>query len=333
MKRQLLYVWLCLLFCCGSFSGCQNKTSSFSRSGFALDTAVAVTVYGVPETTAATALDACFAEIERLEALLSVTRPNSDIDRLNTANGALVSVAPETAEVLSLALEYGALSDGAFDVTVRPLTLLWNFTGDTSTVPDSELLAQAVKAVDYRCLTVKGQTAQLQPGGSVDLGGIAKGYIADAVSRVLKRNGVTSALIDLGGNIVVCGNKQGKDFRIGVKNPADTTALCAVITGQDISAVTSGIYERGFTKDGVRYHHLLDPKTGMPVQNGLASVTVVCRSSAAADALSTACFVLGEQRGAALIQSLDDTEALFIRQDGTYFATAGLTYTFLGKSQ
>ena len=179
--------------------------------------------------------------------------------------------------------------------------------------------------VDYRNLSIDGRIVTLKKG-SVDLGGIAKGYIADRVAAVLKEQGVRSALVDLGGNIVTVGNKAGQPFRIGIKDPADPASLCAVLDGQDVSIVTSGIYERGFDQDGVRYHHLLDPATGMPVQNTLASVTVVCKNSADADALSTACFVMGEEQGIALIESLSDTEALFIRRDGEIRSTSGLHY-------
>ncbi len=324
MKRVLLFIFaiLCVLGCVG----CRAQVTSFSRSDFALNTAVTVTVYDLPKSAADKALTASFDEIERLEALLSVTREGSDIAKLNEAGGKPITVSNETAELLLQAKQYGEFSKGAFDVTVRPLTLLWDFAAENPTVPNTDALLQAAKAVDYRRLVVTETTAQLPADAGVDLGGIAKGYIGDRVRTVLQQHGITSAIIDLGGNIVVCGNKQGKAFRVGIKDPQDTTKLCAVISGEDISAVTSGVYERGFTVDGVRYHHLLNPQTGMPVNNGLASVTIVCESSAKADALSTACFVMGEQAATELIASLDGVEALFVRTDGTIQATDGLQY-------
>ena len=324
MKKYVLF--LCAFFCLLGSVGCQRKTPSFSRSGFALNTAVSVTVYDVPKATADKALAASFEEIERLEALLSVTREGSDIEKLNKANGQVTEISNETVKLLLQAKEYGKLSNGAFDVTIRPLTALWDFSAENPTVPREDALLQAVKAVDYRQLAVTEKTAQLPMGAGVDLGGIAKGYVADSVRKVLQQYGVSSAIIDLGGNIVACGNKQGKKFRIGIKNPKETAQLCAVIEGEDISAVTSGVYERGFTVDGVWYHHLLDPKTGMSVNNGISSVTIVCESSAQADALSTACFVMGEQAATKLIESLDGVEALFVRTDGTIKATDGLFY-------
>ena len=322
MKRYAAIVALVCLLC--SLCACTTETSLPSRTGFALDTVVTITLYDVGKADAEDALSAAFDEIERLESLLSVTREESDVWRLNTAEGRAVTVAKETAEVLTLALRYAELSGGALDVTVRPVSQLWDFAAQA--VPDTAALQQAAELVGYHNLSVDGQVVTLTQG-AVDLGGIAKGYIADRVAAVLKRKGVCSALIDLGGNIVAVGNKAGEPFRIGIKNPLATDSLCAVVEESEMSVVTSGIYERGFDKDGIRYHHLLDPSTGMPVQNTLASVTIVCAKSADADALSTACFVMGEERARKLIDSLPDTEALFVRRDGTIKATDGLTYT------
>lgn len=324
MKKHLLF--LLTVLCAMGMVGCGKQIPSFSRSGFALNTSVTITVYDMPKSAAEKALAAAFDEIERLEALFSVTRQGSDVEKLNRANGNAITISEETAELLSQAKGYGDLSNGAFDVTIRPLTLLWDFSAENPTIPSTQALSQTAKAVDYRNLTVTEKTAQLPVGAGVDLGGIAKGYIADRVREVINEQEVSSAIIDLGGNIVACGNKRGKAFRIGIKDPRDTAQLCAVISGQDVSAVTSGVYERGFTVNGVRYHHLLDPKTGMPVNNGLSSVTIVCKSSAKADALSTACFVMGEQAATKLIDSLDGVEALFVRTDGTIQATDGLQY-------
>ncbi|MBR2406172.1 MAG: FAD:protein FMN transferase [Clostridia bacterium] len=303
-----------------------RKPAVASRTDFAMDTVISVTIYEAGDTEVEAVLDRCFAEVKRLEGLFSATLPNSDVARINQAGGTAVTVAEETAELLAESLKYSALSDGAFDVTLRPVIELWDFSGNSGVV-DAVLLPHALKTVDYRAMSVDGQTVTLTIGGSIDLGGIAKGYIADRLRELLEQEGVTSAVVDLGGNIVVCGSKNGDDWRVGIKDPADVSSLCAVVTGQNLSVVTSGIYERGFTLDGVRYHHLLSPKTGMPVQNGLASVTIACESSVQADALSTACFVLGESAGLELVRSLDGVEALFVRQDGKMIASEGLAYT------
>lgn len=322
MKR---YVAILAAVCCLlSLCACSTTVPLPSHAGFALDTVVTVTLYDAGKADAERALSASFAEIERLEALLSATHENSDVMRINAANGQPVTVAEETAAVIALAIQYARLSGGALDVTIRPASVLWDFKEQT--VPDAAALQQAVSLVDYRKLRIEERTVTLE-AGAIDLGGIAKGYIADRVATVLKEQGVRSAVIDLGGNIVTVGSKAGEAFRIGVKDPDTPETLCAIVEGQDVSFVTSGIYERGFDKDGVRYHHILDPITGMPVQNTLSSVTIVCALSANADALSTACFVMGEERAMALVESLPDTEALFVRRDGTIKATKGLVYT------
>ena len=324
VKRILAVISMCTLLLC--LCACGTQTALPTRTGFAMDTVVSITVYDNGTADAQAALDAGFAEIARLEALLSATVESSDISRINRAEGQTVNVAPETAEVLSLALQYAALSDGALDVTIRPVSALWDFSAGI--VPDTTALEAAIQTVDHRHLTVDSVSVTLSKG-AVDLGGIAKGYIGDRVAQVLRQHGVEAALIDLGGNIVTVGDKNGKPFQIGIKDPQKTDELCAAVQGSNCAVVTSGIYERGFDKDGVRYHHILDPKTGMPVQNTLASVTVLCETSADADALSTACFVLGEEKGRILIDKLDGVEALWVRRDGTIAASDGLAYTVL----
>ena len=318
---------LCLALLCAS--GCRRAALPAGRNGFALDTAVSITLYALAEGAPApdALLDGCFAELDRYERLFSAEREGSDIDLLNRAEGRAAPLSAETIEVLQAGLRYGELTGGALDITIRPASRLWDFHGSPS-LPDPAALSAAVSLVDYRGQTVEGDTARLShPDAAVDLGGIAKGYIADRLVSYLTENGVESALIDLGGNISAVGSNDGADWRIGIRDPADETALAAVIPVRNASVVTSGTYERGFVLDGVRYHHLLDPKTGWPVQNGLASVTIVSSLSVDGDALSTACFVLGEEKAMDLIESLPGIEALFIRDSGALSATSGLHYT------
>lgn len=310
-------------------AGCRQTALPAGRSGFALDTAVSVTLHALAEGASSpeSLLDGCFAELRRYERLFSAEQEGSDVDLLNRSDGRTVSLSSETIDLLKTGLYYGELTDGALDITIRPVSRLWDFHGAPS-LPDPQALTAAAALVDYRSLQVEGNTARLdRQGAAVDLGGIAKGYIADRLVAYLTQNGVESALIDLGGNIAAVGSHGGADWKIGVRDPADESALAAVIPVQNASVVTSGTYERGFVLDGVRYHHLLDPKTGRPVQNGLASVTIVSPLSVDGDALSTACFVLGEEKALALIESLPGIEALFIRDSGVLTATSGLHYT------
>lgn len=302
-------------------SGCRAGVQPLSRTGVALDTVVTITLYDCRD---ASLLDGCFTQIAHDEALFSRTREGSDVWNLNHAAGAWTPVAPETETLLRTAKALAAQTQGAFDPTIAPLSALWDFTAEDPALPDSDRLAGAASHVGYACLEVEDGCARLtDPLAAVDLGGIAKGFIADRLAAFLQESGVDSALLDLGGNILALGQKNGKDWHIGIRDPADSGGTAAVAAVAGRAVVTSGIYERGFDLGGVRYHHLLNPADGMPVQNELASVTIISPDAAQADALSTACFVLGMQEGMALIEAMDGTEALFIRRDGTTAATSG----------
>ena len=290
-----------------------------SVAGFYMDTVVTLECWTENEEALQEALEEC----GRLEALLSRTREGSDVWRINHADGAPVEVSDDTVRVLEEAARVSAESGGAFDVTIAPCVLLWDFGRET--LPDAADLRDAVSRTDWRQVTIEGNTVMLPAGVLIDLGGIAKGYVADRVAELLTERGVERGVLSFGGNIVVIGNKPGGEpWRIGIRDidgPSGSSMAVLRITGGCV--VTSGIYERGFTLDGVRYHHLLDPETGWPVQNGLASVTVVTDSSTRADALSTALFVLGPEKGLALAESLEGVEAVWITRDRRMICTGG----------
>jgi thiamine biosynthesis lipoprotein len=308
MKRIVLFVTVLLLL---PLFGCRTETPH-SATGFACDTVVTVTAYAPQETVDAT-LSIC-ADYEKA---LSKTVVGSDVWRLNHANGEPVAVDPETAELLTLAVEIGTLSNGAFDVTIAPASALWDFTADEPVLPDPDALSAACSRIDWRNIVIDGNTVTLLNGAEIDLGGIAKGYIADRVAAYLKSQGVESACINMGGNVVTIGTKpNGDPWTIGVRDPNGAPDESEeVLSVTDGAVVTSGTYERGFTRDGVRYHHILDPKTGMPVQNGLASVTIIGTRSDLCDALSTACFVLGEEASKPLLDRYG-VSAVFLYADG-----------------
>ena len=307
MKRGLI-VFLSLLL----FLGCRTETLS-SAVSFACDTVVTIRAYAPQET-----VDNAMRLIRDYEQVLSRTVESSDIWKLNHADGNPVEVNPETADLLRLAVEISEYSDGAFDVTIAPMSALWDFASETPSVPDASMLKEAAQRVDWRNIRIEGTTVTLQNGAEIDLGGIAKGYIADRVAAYLKEQGVAHACINMGGNILVLGGKpDGTDWTIGIRDPNGTAEQSEeVLSLSDGAVVTSGNYERFFLRDGVRYHHILDPKTGMPVQNGVASVTILSNDSALADALSTACFVLGPDASKALLERCG-ARAIFLCTDGT----------------
>jgi thiamine biosynthesis lipoprotein len=312
MKRlSATILVLLLLFACG----CKAEVMH-SAVDFVCDTVVTVNAYAPQET-----VDDAIRLMRDYERVLSKTVEGSDVWKLNHANGQPTEVNPETAELLRLSVEIASRSGGAFDVTVAPLSALWDFNAETPVLPDPDALADAAKRVDYRNIAIDGNTVTLKNGAEIDLGGVAKGYIADRVAAFLRERGVRSACINMGGNILVFGGKpNGAKWSIGVRDPNGTAADSEeVLSLSDGAVVTSGSYERGFDLDGVRYHHILDPKTGMPVQNGLASVTILCENSATADALSTACFVLGPTASGELLAAYG-ANAIFLCSDGTRIA-------------
>jgi len=308
MKRTLL----CLLILLLPMLGCRTETAH-SAAGIACDTVVTITAYASQET-----VDGTLRICADYEALLSKTIEGSDVWNLNHADGNPVEVHPETAELIRLAIEVGKASEGAFDITIAPVSALWDFTADAPVLPDPEALHAAAARVDYRNIAVDGNTVTLKNNAEIDLGGIAKGYIADRVADYLHEQGVTSACINMGGNVLTIGTKpDGTPWTIGIRDPNGTPDRSAEVLKLGRAAVvTSGNYERFFELDGIRYHHILDPKTGMPVSNGLASVTIIGTRSDLCDALSTACFVLGEERSKVLLDEYN-VRAIFLYNDGS----------------
>lgn len=321
--KDMLKRWL-LPFLCLLLAGCSAAVPSVTKETVALDTVISISVYGTDD---ATVVDGCFEQIRLWEERLSRTVEGSDVWRLNHAAGEPIAVSAETAALIKTALRYSQLSNGAFDITVAPIVDCWDFKNETAIPPSSSVISAKLPLVDYRGVTVSGTQVQLASAdAAVDLGGIAKGYIADQVAAYLREQEVESALINLGGNVYAVGDRNGQSWRVGIRDPKNKDGLAAVVQVKNRSVVTSGTYERGFTHEGRWYHHLLDPATGFPAQTGLASVTVVSENSAEGDALATACFVLGKEKGLELIESLPGVEALFIEEDGTLTATEGLSY-------
>ena len=324
MKRFALLLPLLLLLCaCGQTQTQDQEVPTVQKTNFQMDTVVTITLY---DWTDETAIDDAFKEIDRLESLLSVEKEGSDLDRLAKAAGQdWVEIAPETREVLELAKEYYTTSGGLLDVTAGPLIDLWDINNGGH-YPSREELDAVLPLINCDDLRVEEGRAYLaRPDMKANLGAIAKGYIADRVKDLLVDMGVKHAVLDLGRNILLIGGKtEDAPFRIGVQDPnGDEGALLAVLSVSDKSLVTSGVYERYFEYEGTRYHHILDPDTGFPADNGLAAVSIVSDDSANGDALSTTCLLLGKEKGLALIESLPGVEALFVDGDGTMTPSSG----------
>ncbi len=288
-----------------------------SDTAFLLDTFVVITIYDSQDQAL---LEGSLELCRRYEEQLSRTIATSEIARLNnrSAGTERMAVSDSTARLIEEGLAYSRLSGGAFDITIEPVSSMWDFTSGEKELPDPDRLARAVETVGYENLSVEGEEICFaSPDTRIELGAIAKGYIADKIKDYLLEQGVKSALINLGGNVLCIGEKpDGLPFKVGLQKPfKDRNETIAVLNIRDRSVVTSGVYERCFEKDGVNYHHILDPKTGYPYDNGLLSVTIVSPRSVDGDGLSTACFSLGLKEGIALLDTMPEVCGYFITED------------------
>ncbi|WP_037373316.1 FAD:protein FMN transferase [Anaerovorax odorimutans] len=315
-----------------SISSCTNplkikdKSKVLSQSNFQLDTIVKINLYGWEDEAI---FNEVFDEIGRLEKILSVDYEGSDLDLLcKNAGTKWTTVSPETLEILKTSIYYSELSEGYFDITAGPLISLWNIKDGKGYVPSSEEIEEAKKFINYKDILFQNEKEVMlkNPGMKANLGAIAKGYIADRVKELLLEKGVKSAIINLGGNILVVGEPpEGGEFNIGVQDPlGETGEAIGILQINDKSLVSSGSYERYFVYEGKKYHHILDPFTGYPSDNNLSGVTVVSEKSTDGDALSTIIFLLGEEKGMKLIESISNTEAVFIDKKGNIQVSTGL---------
>ena len=325
MKRLLcLGLALSLLFGCAPAQ--TQEVQAWERTFFAMDTVMNVRIYA---DRGEALLDAAEERVKELEALWSVTDEDSEIYALNRDGFAALS--GDTAGLLANALDMCERTGGALDVTVYPVVRLWGFTTGEYTVPDADTIAGLLTRVDYTrvALDEAAGTASLPRGVELDLGSMAKGDAGDTLAGLLKVHGVESAILDLGGNIQTVGTKpDGTPWRVGVRDPKGD-AILGVVEVVDRAVVTSGGYERYFERNGVRYWHILDPKTGAPARSGLQSVTIIGGSGFLCDALSTALFVMGLDRALEHWREYRDFEAVFVCDDGSVTVTAGLEDSFV----
>lgn len=290
-----------------------------SRTVFAMDTVMELSAYGADDAL----MEAAEQEILGLESRLSVTDAGSEIYALD--HNGLAELSPDTTELMQTALEMCERTDGALDVSIYPVLRAWGFTTGSYQVPTQEEIENLLTQVDYRKVTLENGTASIAQGMEVDLGSVAKGYTGDQVSQLLREGGVTSALLNLGGNAQLVGGKpDGSDWRVAVQDP-ESDGYLGVLSLRDKAAITSGGYERYFVgDDGEVYWHIIDPATGAPARSGLISVTVIGDRGVVCDALSTALFVMGLDKAAEYWRRYGDFEAVFVAEDGSVAITSGL---------
>lgn len=314
MKKLFVLFLLLAVLLAGCSADAPQETEIF-----AMDTLISLRLWGGSEDT----LRALSQELYRLEALFSATDEQCPVYQLNLSGAA--SPAPEFAALLRASLSLSEETGGAFDPTVYPLVKAWGFPDKSYRVPEADELSALLACVGTQHVHFDGTSVSLDGGCQLDFGAIAKGYAAEHCAQLLQEQGVEAALLSLGGNVQTLGTKpDGSSWVIGIANPEEPGSAIATLTfSGSMALVTSGSYQRAFTRDGVTYHHILDPKTGYPAESGLASVTVLCDSGTRADAYSTALFVMGLAEGTAFYRQQGDFEAVFITREGEIHATEG----------
>jgi len=306
-----------------------KEPAAFSRDHVTMGSSLQVTLWTADDTRAGAAADAVFAEFDRLDRMLSVWKEGSDVLRLNAAAGREpVHVSPETIEVLTVARQVSEWTGGKFDVTFGALSGLWKFDQDQDNViPARAAVAARLPDVDYAALDIdaaRGTAFLRRPGMRAHLGGIGKGYAIDRGAAILRARGFNDFMIQSGGDMFVSGRRGERPWRLGIRDPRgpdDRSFATLDLTNGTFS--TSGDYARFFMKDGRRYHHILDPDLGEPAR-GCRSVTIVANRAVIADGLSTGVFVLGPEKGMALIEKLPDVEGVIVSSGNRVLVSSGL---------
>ena len=318
---KTIAVLLAALFLCTGCSG-EKIPPKLSEVGFYLDTVITLTAYTEDKQILKDALQEC----GRYEQLLSRTVEGSDVWRINHAEGTPVEVPDDTIAILQCAKKIGDLSGGAFDVTIAPVSTLWDFKSGEHTLPDADAIDRAAGLVDYTRMKIEGKTVTLPAGMMIDLGGIAKGFTGDRVGEIFSQYNIQSGIISLGGNVQAYGTKtNGKPWRVAIQNPENSMEYLGVLDVQDKAVVTSGGYERFFEENGVRYHHIIDPRTGYPADSGLISATIVCEKGILADGLSTSLFIMGKDQAEKFWRESDlYFDYILEDKEGTLYVTEGI---------
>lgn len=325
-KKFLSLTLCCVMFLSGCVGADEKVNEEHTSSFFAMDTYMSFSAYG---ENADTALEKAQNEITRFENLLSVTDKESDIYSINHSNGENVEVSEDTAELISFALDMAEKTGGALEPTIYPVLTAWGFTTDENRIPSKDEITELLKSVGYDKVEINKNSVNLPSNMMLDLGAVGKGYAGDAAINLLREEGITSALISLGGNIQAIGVKpDGSKWHLGLRDPFLEGTL-GTLEVSDLAVVTSGNYEKYFVgDDGNTYGHIIDPATGCPVENGLESVTVIAKEGKLCDALSTSLFVMGLDKASDYWKAHKDFEMILITENGEIYLTEGIENSF-----
>ena len=297
----------------------------YAREEAIMGTRISVEVWNDVPAAGAAAIDTVIAEMHRIDELMSVYKPESQLSRVNRdAAQSPVKVDPELAQLISRALEFSEMSGGAFDITYASVGYLYDYREHKH--PTEAEIQAALPAVNWRHVTVDPVASTvrfLKPGVRIDLGGIAKGHAVDSCIAILEARGITNATVTAGGDSRILGDRRGRPWIVGIRHPDDRSRVIARIPLEDSAISTSGDYERFFDEDGVRYHHIIDPKTGKS-PHGVRSVTVIAPTSTLAEGLTKSVFIMGPERGIALVEAQADADAVVVTAEGKVLYSKGL---------
>ncbi|MEG2867411.1 MAG: FAD:protein FMN transferase [Terrisporobacter sp.] len=332
MNKKIIAFFVTLMLVVG-IVGCGEKKSKdpITRTELFMGTAIKVTIY---DKSNEKILDKAFKRVIEIEDLVSINKEGTEITELNNNAGIKgVKLSDDSFNIVKKGLEYSKLSNGGYDLTIGPLVKLWSIGLPEAKVPNKNEIIDAIKKIDYKNVNINEDTKEVfltEKGMMIDLGSIAKGYAADEIVKLLKENGVKEAIVDLGGNIYALGLKEGdKEWKVGIQDPfTDRGNVVGSVKVSNKSVVTTGIYERFIEKDGVKYHHILNPKDGYPYKTELAGVSIIADESVDADGLSTLVFTKGLDEGIKFIESLDGVDAVFITENRNVYTTDGIKDNF-----
>ena len=338
MTRVLVLLALAALIGCRAESTSETASAgTVERSRVSMGSEVHLTAWTSDERAATAAFEAVFDEFDRLDALMSVWKEGSDIERLNRAAGeTAVPVSAETREVLSMARQASEWTEGKFDVTFGVLSGLWKFDHDLdSNIPARADVLARLPLIDYQQLEVddtKGTAFLTRKGMRAHLGGIGKGYAVDRAAAIMRGRGLQDFMIQSGGDLYVAGRRGDRPWRAGIQDPRGPSgSIFAAMDLSDSAFSTSGDYERFFIKEGRRYHHIIDPDLGEPAR-GSRSVTIVTPRAVVADGLSTGVFILGPEKGMALIERLQGVEGVIVTDSNNLLVSSGLAKRLVVRS-
>ena len=324
---------LLLLACCSSQNPLyiSRKNGMNTVSFLAMDTIIAISV---DSQVTDKKLENAYYEIQQFENAYSAYITDSELYEINQSSSKKTEISEDLYNQILISQKVSEMTDGAFDITVLPLINLWGFSNGEYKVPKEAEIIKALETIGYEKIHLDDQAMLSAQGTNIDLGAVAKGYIGQKIADKLQEEGSSFGILSLGGNMQLYGKKpDGSNWNIAIQDPLDESSIIGIISTTDCSVITSGSYQRYFIENDIKYHHILDPKTGYPADNGLISVTIVAKDGAYADALSTALFVTGLEKGIEIWKEYNDFEAVFITEDKSVYITEGLKDRFTPESE